>query len=170
MKRISIDIESLSLAHNALVLSIGAVVFCPQTGLGREYYVVLNGKEQSKRDIDFSTVQWWIRLAQESPVAADLFAATPQSVPQALSDLAQFISPEDEVWARGPQFDIVALESLYREHGMRPPWDYSMVRDQRTYCAGQPAVPFVGTAHNALADAKHQARAIMNVMIATGVE
>ncbi len=37
-----------------------------------------------------------------------------------------------EVWARGPQFDIVNLETLFVDCGLRAPWAYDRVMDLRT--------------------------------------
>lgn len=165
MKRISIDIESLSLAHNALVLSIGAVVFDPQTGLGEEFYVVLNRHEQGTRRMSIDTVVWWIAQAAEKPEAAALFNETPRDIVVALTMLNNFCGTEPfEIWARGPQFDIVVLNSLYEDNGLRPPWRHNLVRDQRTLCAYMPLKEFEGVQHNALDDARQQARNVIAAM------
>ena len=42
---------------------------------------------------------------------------------------------EYEIWARGPQFDIAAVESLMEECGVEVPWVYDSVRDLRTLMA-----------------------------------
>ena len=40
-----------------------------------------------------------------------------------------------EVMAKGPQFDIVAIETLLTELGLEIPWNYQRVRDLRTMLA-----------------------------------
>lgn len=172
MKRISIDIETLSLAPNALVLSIGAVVFSPQTGLGETFYEVLNRYEQKNRRISIQTTEWWLDLVQESSLPGALFNDVMAPVALTLQRLRDFCGVEPfEIWARGPQMDIVVLDSLYPDFGMRPPWKYDMVRDQRTLCSFVPgSLPFQGTRHNALDDAKHQARGIIQAMAQLGLD
>ena len=62
MKHIMVDIETLSTAVNAAVLSIGAVEFDPMSGkIEREFYHELDLSEQANRHIDVNTMQWWVK-------------------------------------------------------------------------------------------------------------
>lgn len=62
-------------------------------------------------------------------------------------------------WANGPHFDEQILAACYRAVDLPIPWSYRAPRDCRTIweAAGWPDIPFEGTPHNALDDAKHQA-------------
>ncbi len=180
---IMLDIESFSLAPNAMVLSIGAVAFNIATGeVRRELYVKLNCHAQirCKRDMSVDTVRWWIRQAQENPGAATEILSDDGAVGCAhalhlldklFADTAADDGGLDNVWANGPQFDIVALSTLYDDLGLIAPWKYNQVRDFRTVRwlikhLGLEWVepPAQHTAHHALHDAQWQATALANML------
>lgn len=190
MKRFSIDIESLSLEPNALVLSVGAVLFDRHTGLLDEFYTGLSLGEQQgtyNRHISASTVTWWMKQAALDPATALAFETT-QPVITALEGLRDFIAGHTtmwadpyEVWFQGPQFDAVALGSLCNAAGVQVPWRYNTVRDLRTLIAlakahgatDQVIDQGIGTgfhAHDALDDAKMQALRCINALDALGAE
>lgn len=191
MNRFSIDIESLSLEPNALVLSVGAVLFDRHNGLGPEYYAAINGFEQQDmygRHISYSTSMWWMNQAAMDPATAAVFSA-PMTVKAALEGLRDFIKDNTgdwiepyEVWFQGPQFDAVALGSLCQAAGIQVPWSYRTVCDLRTLLAmarahgtkdqrlEQGIDPLKYHAHNALDDAKMQALRCINALDALGLE
>lgn len=192
MKRFSIDIESLSLEPNALVLSVGAVLFDSQTGqLGAEFYANLNGFEQQDvygRHISYSTSSWWMNQAANDPATVDAFEH-PMSVKGALEGLNDFVQNQltdiaepIEFWFQGPQVDAVALGSLCKAVGVAVPWRYNWVRDLRTLLALGRAhglteevisagiAPHAYHPHHALDDAKMQALRCINTLRALGLE
>lgn len=95
------------------------------------------------RVISASTIAWWMKQSDE---ARDRFE---QSTSTDFGDLTALIQhlimtvnqltnnglANYEIVAKGPQFDIAALETLITELGFKVPWDYSRVRDLRTYAA-----------------------------------
>jgi len=192
VKRFSIDIESLSLEPNALVLSIGAVLFDSQTGkLGAEYYAALDGFDQQDaygRHISFGTSTWWMQQAATDPATADAFEQRVAVKPalEGLNDFvqAQLTDPAEpvEFWFQGPQFDAVALGSLCKAAGVVVPWRYNQVRDLRTLIAlgrthgvteeviSAGIDPHAYHPHHALDDAKMQAIRCINTLRALGLE
>lgn len=128
-KHFMLDLETLSTQTNAIVLSIGAVEFDPETGkVKKGFYHELNLVEQSHRHISASTVEWWFKQ-DSSPFT------TNEKVPvrNALLLLNDFMGDEDKcVWACDPDFDCSILESLYSEQGLPTPWAYYQTRSVRT--------------------------------------
>lgn len=183
MKHIMVDIETLSTAVNAAVLSIGAVEFDPMSGkIEREFYHELDLSEQESRHIDANTVQWWFKRCQENPVNFELMTKhnrEKDGVEFSLLKLREFltgfngvsaISARAEgyervtVWACDPDFDIAILNDLYKEHNLPSPWRYSELRSVRTVrmltqIAGID-VPQEAISHNALDDCIRQAKEV----------
>lgn len=181
MKHIMVDIETLSTAVNAAVLSIGAVEFDPMSGkIEREFYHELDLSEQAGRHIDVNTVQWW---AKQCLVNTDNieFLTKPNSYKEhvmfALVKLGAFIAGNDShyveraegyekiaVWACDPDFDVAILANLYKEHNLPTPWKYSEPKSVRTVrmltqIAGM-EIPTQEATHNALEDCIRQAKEV----------
>jgi len=138
-KDVMIDIETLSTAPDALVLSIGARQFdcVGREGpwFGEALLVVPDLVDQllMGRRVDRSTQEWW---SKQDPQAATHWRTPSKAftVRTALAELHTFVRDAPRVWARGPHFDIAILDSLYQCYGMKSPWRYNTIRDVRTYC------------------------------------
>lgn len=164
MRDLMIDIETLGTAPGSVILSIGAVEFDAESGqLGDEFYAAI--EPQSCVDVglsvDMSTLKWWMAQSEEARSAA--FAGA-EYLSKALFDLHQFVADAEpsRVWAKPPSFDLVLLESAYKACAITIPWHYRTPRDVRTLFDITGAVqPDVGTAHNALDDAKSQALGVI---------
>jgi exodeoxyribonuclease VIII len=159
-----IDLETLDTEPTALFTSIGAVIFDPATGeLGDELFMRINLESAQKagRTISASTFMWW--LGQDEDARRDLMKPGDWSIDSALETLAEFIPENGVVWSNGATFDISILENAYKNSWICTPWKFWNVRDVRTICdtashlVTRESVPFEGTKHNALADARHQA-------------
>lgn len=177
MKHFMIDIETLSTAVNAVVLSVGAVEFDPITGeIGRKFYYELDLSEQNGRHISASTVQWWFKQCVENPKNVDLILKENKwknSIAFVLIKLGTFISGNDinylgraegyekiSLWACDPDFDLAILANLYEEHNLPVPWKYSepkSVRTVRTLAElHNIGLPKADASHNALEDCIRQ--------------
>ena len=178
-KHFMVDIETLSTAVNAVVLSVGAVEFDPFTGkIEREFYRELRLDMQRDRHISGDTVQWWAKQLTENN--ADNILTNPNSKKisphNAVFDLAQFLkcsaygvtaSVEYEditVWACDPDFDLAILSNLYGELNLPAPWKFWNTRSVRTVrmlnkIAGV-EVPTQPVTHNALEDCIRQAKEV----------
>ncbi len=69
----------------------------------------------------------------------------------------------DKVWAQGICFDIGMLEHMSYQFGHPIPWQFYQVEDSRTLINRMPVDPrksFTFDAHNALEDARWQAKAV----------
>lgn len=181
MKHIMVDIETLSTAVNAAVLSIGAVEFDPMSGkIEREFYHELDLSDQAGRHIDASTVQWWVKQCLVNTDNIE-FLTKPNSYKEhvmfALVKLGAFIAGNDShyveraegyekiaLWACDPDFDIAILADLYKEHNLPTPWKYSEPKSVRTVrmltqIAGM-EIPEIEADHNALNDCIRQAKEV----------
>lgn len=168
-KHISIDIESLATTPDAVILSIGAVVF-DATRHYTTFYAKLRRDEQSRRRKSTETLAWWEQ--QDEKAREVLKPDGMEPVLFALGRLSEFViaNPHEGVWALGPHFDIAAIEHLYAEFGLPAPWDYRAPRDMRTvraqfnkqFPAGE-LPESIGIKHHALADASRQATALQHM-------
>lgn len=187
--RVMIDLESLSLKENAVLLSLGACVFDPATGeIGAQFYAAIDPRTQHGRDIDAGTVLWWMAQDQaardkitQSVESADLLdsiddttpedeaetifatAAHPiQNVTRAFLLFIEELGGDVECWSNGA-VDHAWLESMFQYCGFKNPIKFWMQRDYRTLKALHPDVKAddYGVAHNALDDAIKQAKHAM---------
>lgn len=175
--RIMLDLETMSTAANAAIVSIGA---CANDGRADFYCRVdLATCMQAGLKVDASTIQWWLRQSEEAR-AALLVDVRP--LRHALLLFAHWLgqsihtksepgekyrqSVECELWAFPAQFDVTILNEAYRALGMKEPWHYRAPRCLRTAAALAPQVERVstGVAHDALADAKSQMRWLENIL------
>lgn len=173
MNNLMIDLETMGNKPNAPIVSIGAVFFDPATGeLGNSFYSVVTLKSSVGGGAvpDPDTIIWWLKQSEEARKAiCDETAAMTINV--ALNNLNTFIrdntNPDKvQVWGNGATFDNVILRSTYDRHFITCPWAFLNDRDVRTIVElgrviginPRKDIPFEGDMHNALADAKHQAK------------
>lgn len=161
MKDVSLDIETLDTVPGAKILTIGAVRFCRQTGaLDEPFYVALD-PTLTPGSVSRSTFRWWKGQSEEAREAA--FGGRTEPA-KAMHMLAEYVGNDTCVWGNGAHFDISLLEWLFNATGVGIPWKFWNVRDMRTVVDLSPldknAIPFEGVAHNAQADAVHQAKVI----------
>lgn len=95
------------------------------------------------RRIMASTIAWWMKQSDD---ARERFEQSTSTDFQDLPALARHLitvfnqltdhgRKRYELVAKGPQFDVVAIETLLEELGLAAPWHYQTVRDLRTLCA-----------------------------------
>lgn len=164
---IMVDLETWGTTPGSDIRSIGAVVFDPVTGtLGSELHIATMGGGRFGLRRDPSTVTWWSQQSAEAQAAF----ASPVPIEMALDtfaewwrNLATVAGCEPTFWAKGPHFDEVILAECYRSTGRAVPWHYRSPRDVRTIeeAAEVEHLAFEGEPHNALDDAKHQARTVI---------
>lgn len=95
------------------------------------------------RRIAASTIAWWMKQSDEArsrfeQSVSDDFAELPALARHLIGTFNQLT--EDgrvtyELVAKGPQFDVAAIETLLEDLGLKAPWDYTKVRDLRTLLA-----------------------------------
>lgn len=169
MQQVMLDIETLGREPGCAVASIGAVKFGPE-GLGDEFYrsITLESCDAAGLEIEMETLAWW--LDQDDKAREELTGGT--RLPLALQQFNRFYGDADEVWANSPSFDCEIMEAAYAAiNGPTEPWEYHEERDHRTIRELPQAptgVDMVGTEHNALDDAKYQAKIAYQVLDAVG--
>jgi DNA polymerase III epsilon subunit-like protein len=154
-----VDLETLGTEPGAAILSVGAVVF-DRDGVGETFHasVDLESCQEYGLDIDAATLMWWL---QQSAAAREVLHGGDD-----LDDvLAAFVRwyrarNADELWANSPIFDVSILDRACARAGVTAPWSFWELRDYRTLSAVDiaPDLDQEGTDHDALADARHQAR------------
>jgi hypothetical protein len=143
---IMIDLESLDTGPRSVVTQVGVIAFQmddPDTEIRRigEYLPAQPQMELFKRTVSYETILWWMqqddaarnKLKESAGNDSEVLLALVRSVHRKLSDLIRSVGEANvEIWARGPQFDIVNLESLFVDCGLAAPWRYDTVMDLRT--------------------------------------
>ena len=156
-----IDLETLDTTPSAVILTVGAVKF-NRDSIVDELYIRLDVDEQINRNrtVDDRTVEWWSTQPQAIQDEA-LGEHNRTSVQDTITELNKFIVGCDAIWGQGYGFDMTLLQDLYLQWGHNIPWNFWNLRDSRTIFKIMPqdpvkVIPKVA-AHNALADAHHQA-------------
>ncbi|EPA6683322.1 3'-5' exoribonuclease, partial [Escherichia coli] len=163
-----IDIETMGKNPNAAIISIGAIFFDPQTGdMGPEFSKTID-LDTAGGVIDRDVIKWWLKQSREAQ-SAILTDEIP--LDDALLQLREFIAENSgeffvQVWGNGANFDNVILRRSYERQGIPCPWHYHNDRDVRTIVElgkaidfdARTAIPFEGERHNALDDARYQAK------------
>nr|WP_059251031.1 exonuclease [Escherichia albertii] len=169
-RHLMIDLETMGKNPDATIISIGAIFFDPQTGdMGPEFSKAID-LETAGGIIDRQTIKWWLKQSREAQ-SAILTDEIP--LDDALLQLREFIAENSceffvQVWGNGANFDNVILRRSYERQGLPCPWRYCNDRDVRTIVElgnsigfdVRMAIPFEGVPHNALDDARHQAKQV----------
>ncbi|CTW35098.1 TPA: 3'-5' exoribonuclease [Escherichia coli] len=163
-----IDLETMGKNPDAPIISIGAIFFDPQTGdMGPEFSKTID-LETAGGVIDRDTIKWWLKQSREAQSA---IMTDEIPLDDALLQLREFIDENSgeffvQVWGNGATFDNVILRRSYERQGIPCPWRYTNDRDVRTMVAlglvmdfdARTTIPFEGERHNALNDARYQAK------------
>ena len=166
MKSVMVDIETLSTANDACVISIGLAAF-DESGVTDTAGFSMPTDDWHGH-IDPSTVKWWMK--QSEAARAYSFSGTTSAIVAALK-FRQFVAGADEVWANSPQFDITILQNWWKRvpTASHFPVSYKIHRDLRTIFAEakrlgvdiDDAYKMGTTAHNPVDDAANQARVVV---------
>lgn len=158
MRWAMIDIETLSVEVNAVILQIAAV-----TSDGDTLSYNLSTESQRARGMDADTFHWWMQRVAADPELAEGLAQEPRiPLRQGLLNLSTWWERHRVqcLWAHA-QFDPRILDHAYRSYGFRPPWGARGVLDLRTLLRLSPETEDLDATrsghHHALQDALHQA-------------
>ncbi|HHW3555462.1 exonuclease [Escherichia coli] len=163
-----IDLETMGKNPDASIISIGAIFFDPQTGdMGPEFSKTID-LDTAGGVIDRDVIKWWLKQSREAQSA---IMTDEIPLDDALLQLREFIDENSgeffvQVWGNGANFDNVILRRSYERQGIPCPWRYCNDRDVRTIVElgkaidfdARTAIPFEGERHNALDDARYQAK------------
>ncbi|EGP8048859.1 exonuclease [Escherichia coli] len=167
---LSVDLETMGTNPDAPINSIGGKFFDPATGEMRPEFSKAIDLETSGGIIDRKTIKWWAKRSREAQSA---IFTDEISLDVALRLFIEFIEKNSggrfvQVWGNGANFDNVILRRSYERQGIPCPWLYYNDRDVRTIVElgnaigfdVRMAIPFEGVPHNALDDARHQAKQV----------
>lgn len=167
---IVIDLETLSLAPDGVILSIGARAFLLDGSMhiceGFERGVTL--ESQRGRHIDTSVLDWWLFQSEDARRSLHrvLLSAVPLRL--ALLDLSTWVKEYTDqcIWCNKLNFDVAIIEQAYAAEGIERPWHYRAVRDYHTMmkefgCDEDKYTPPL--AHDALEDATAHARTLQRL-------
>ncbi|MDS1736621.1 3'-5' exoribonuclease domain-containing protein [Escherichia coli] len=163
-----IDLETMGKNPDAPINAIAGKFFDPQTGdMGPEFSKTID-LETAGGVIDRDTIKWWLKQSREAQSA---IMTDEIPLDDALLQLREFIDENSgeffvQVWGNGATFDNVILRRSYERQGIPCPWRYTNDRDVRTMVAlglvmdfdARTTIPFEGERHNALHDARYQAK------------
>ena len=163
-----IDLETMGKNPDAPIISIGAIFFDPQTGdMGPEFSKTID-LETAGGVIDRDVIKRWLKQSREAQSA---IMTDEIPLDDALLQLREFIDENSgeffvQVWGNGANFDNTILRRSYERQGIPCPWRYYNDRDVRTIVElgkaidfdARTATPFEGERHNALDDARYQAK------------
>jgi 3' exoribonuclease, RNase T-like len=157
-----LDIETLGIASNSIVLSIAIVEFDKTGPIGEPFYRALDSREQlnSKRTMSLDTIEWWMDFGASYPKHHRV------KVFDALIDMVGYLPEEHLLWAMPPSFDLRILEDLFRQRNVGIPWSRHNVRDVYTIADAltkeeRDKIREENTeVHNAIADCKNQIKLV----------
>lgn len=160
---IMVDIETTATCHNAGILTIGACVVGEDDNQLDFYQKIRwDTLESEGFIIDPATMDWWNKphnvIARAEAFSGELY------IPDVLNDfnlwLKQSTGNNFRLWSKPASFDCSLIKDAMDKFGIVPAWTHREEKCFRTlegtfHWIKKP--PFIGTAHNALADAKNQA-------------
>lgn len=171
-----LDLETMGTRPGDAVISVGIQLFDGRTGeLGPGAKVNLDIEKVMAAGFGAtgSTIKFWISQNEAATMAA---LENPSDLVQGLMAVADFftdgeggVNEEINVWGNGAAFDNVLLREMYQRLNLQEPWAFWNDRCFRTMRAEfdpdrrlQPE--FEGEKHDALADARHQAKWLINIL------
>lgn len=159
-----VDLETYSRIPTAAIASIGAVKFDPLSRkLLDEFYCTIDPMTCKEHDLHFhkDTLKWWKNRPMEVRQAL-----RENNIPlvDALTQFAKWYRPTTKVlcWR---MFDIPVLDHAYYKIGMDSPWNYWDTIECSSIATflDEKIDRSSSTHHNALEDAKIQAKFMINL-------
>jgi hypothetical protein len=161
-----IDFETLGNTNDTAVVSLGAVIF-NREGIKSERLWLFNLTGQldgRRRFATGDTITWWLKQGDKARAVFEKAQAEGILLRDFVPQFMEFCpsSLDVRVWGNGATFDIPIITHILSQFGATPPWKFWNDRCYRTMksCFGVDK-KFEGTKHDALDDAKHQAKCLI---------
>lgn len=170
---VMLDLETASAEPNAAIIAIGAVAFAGRKAYSDQFFYSKNSLASAESlglNVSRATMEWWNK-PEHFHARAEAFSGQ-EDLQTTLAEFMQWcktLGPlaEIRIWGNGAAFDPVILKSAYETHTDYP-FDFRLHRCYRTvnslFNHFIPNVPFAGTRHSAIDDAKHQAQRISHLV------
>lgn len=170
IENIMVDIETMGVAGDVPILSIGAVTMSPQ-GIGVKFYRTISLESCMNRGFlpEAQTIMFWMQQSDESRDELINASCKLSDVLHHFKGWVENIGKASEfvVWSNGANFDGPIIRNAYNKLKMSPPWEYYQERCYRTmvkaYSTFKKPFPKDKIQHNALADAEYQAEILINI-------
>lgn len=163
--QVMVDIETLSLEKNAVIVSIGAVKFNIEKGILDTFIINIDPFDCKKLGlhIDPNTIAWWKEQPKE---VSDLWKVDPQPLVYALTEFSLWYGSKSlPTWGNSASFDCGRLEEAFKAAGLPIPWVF---RDECCYrtVAKLVDIPYVSSEklHSAIEDAKAQTNHLLKIL------
>ena len=161
---VMVDLETMSTANNAAIISIGAVQFNEHEVSPKQFYttVLLKSSTDAGLQINADTVLWWMK---QSDNARSILLNNGVTLTEALLMFNHWLPKNATMWGNGATFDNVILRSAYAATDIEPTWPFWKDACYRTIKNLHPNIKQeeFGTAHNALDDAIKQANHLIKI-------
>lgn len=166
MQNIMLDIETMGIGSDAAILSIGAVKFNRNEGITDRFYKVIDLQSCIDKGLSFTgeTITWWMRQSED---ARNQFKKKGEPLRDVLKELKEWFGTGNfQVWGNGSDFDNVIARNAFAKFNAIAPWKYHENRCFRTLKFSFPTIDVgrVGTYHNAVNDAEHQAKYLIKLV------
>lgn len=138
---IALDIETLSLSTNCVIVNVGAVYFDPEVvdsfeDLSNRAIVLPFDRilqVEAGRHTSQDTLEWWEKQSSEAKRQLDRPGSHPKVIAEILRTYMYNHGNKHSRWyCRGSHFDVARLESLFELFDTVPPWHYRKPRCSRT--------------------------------------
>lgn len=170
---VMLDMETLGTAPGSAIISVGAVAFSEE--MNEADWSVYRSGPVSRASCaaigltaDTATLEWW---SQQDAEARKVFDAsmwhTAADIVDVLHAFAGWYPQGTRLWSNGANFDGVLMREAYRRAMLPPPCQYYDERCYRTMKNLWPTVAppvFEGVKHDALDDARYQARHLRAIL------
>jgi DNA polymerase III epsilon subunit-like protein len=169
---IMLDLETLGTRPGDTILSIGAVWFTPEGEEKSTFYCTINQESSKAAGLraQKSTIEWW---QKQSPEAREAAFKGELGLESALKQFSMWLPPGESnlIYGNGANFDNTLLAAAYRALKQEVPWKYWNDRCYRTISAmfQKSRVERTGTYHNALDDARTQAKRLTHMAQESGL-
>lgn len=138
MNEVMIDIETMSIKPNALILTIGAIKFNREDEVVNledmdTFYRRIQYNEENNNNFHIcpDTQKWWDNQHYDAQYEA-FHHPERKPLENCLKELLEWFGNSQYVWANGSVFDIPILEHSFRVCGIEIPWKFWNIRDVRT--------------------------------------
>lgn len=183
MRDVMVDLETLGVVPGFVILSIGAIAFDEQ-GLCDDgddgFYTVVHRPscEEAFLSINHETEEWWLRKHEDARQVLDqsMDPCASLALPVALARLNAYLGrfggqQKVRVWGNGSDFDNAGLACAYDAVKVPLGWKFWNNRCYRTLKNLAPEVEMdrEGTYHNAIDDARSQAKHLIRILAAKGL-
>jgi 3' exoribonuclease, RNase T-like len=174
---VMIDLETWGTLPGSALRSIGAVTFSPfgKSHAEKSFYANIDrvSCEDARLIVDPNTVQWWLDQSIEANWRLEENMLPLRDAVHSFAIWWRSVGGT-YVWSNGANFDEVLwrVAAARVDHGT--PWKYWNVRDTRTCWdlarLDHHSMPFEGVQHDAIADARHQAKCVTRAYSVLGIK